>query len=200
MALGALVLTWTDLESALFAVLRHYCKISPKVARAIFSGTRARVMMEYLKNIAHNTGLDKDRREDLDAVLGHIGSLNKMRDWLIHHASASEIVIHPKATPKRLLTNRDRVGKSGNEFVVMVDAELVEQMCSDTITCCWHLLAHRDSEPFAPWKSNQGKSYAWLYRPPQPHSPKSKSGAPDPTPPLRRKSSPAMDLRKKKER
>lgn len=199
MALGGLILAWTDLESALFATLRYYTNVSPKVARSLFHGARAKEMSDFLKNIAHNTSLADTRTNDLDKVLAHINTLNTMRNWLVHHTSASEIITSEDAGTKRVLTNKRRAAKAGNEFAVMIDAEMVENMCSDSVSACWHLLAHRDKDPFAPWKNHQGLSYAWLYKPPQPKNPPSKNKQTAQAQPRQPKSSRAKPLRTAKE-
>jgi phytoene/squalene synthetase len=91
LALGNLMLSWADAESALYCVLRHYAGVSDDVARAVFSGTRAKGMIEFINNIGHNTNMDSARRNDLAIVFSHMSAINTMRDRLVHNSSAGEI-------------------------------------------------------------------------------------------------------------
>ncbi len=167
-ALGRLTLMWSDAESALYAVLRYYSGTSTEVARALFSGSRARTMMMYVESIAHNTRLAPDRTADLKEVFAQMKAINTMRDWLVHHVDGSVIEIPDNDPSVRSLTNTHRTSRIGKGFRVRVSAVLLHQMCNDLQAICWHLLAHRDTSPFVPWKNSAGKTYAWEYVPPPP--------------------------------
>jgi hypothetical protein len=64
-AIGGLILQFSNVESCLYSVLRHYAGVSPDVARAIFSGSRrSKVMIQFIRAIAHNTNMEKARIDD----------------------------------------------------------------------------------------------------------------------------------------
>ena len=67
-ALGRFIIAWTDAETELYQILLSYSNVSHAVGRALFSGTRARGMMDFIRSIAHNTAMDYDRKKDLEYV------------------------------------------------------------------------------------------------------------------------------------
>ena len=146
-SLGQLTLAWSDAESALYATLNHYAKVSDAVARSIFSGARARVMMDYIEAIAANTKMPAARRDDLKEVFAQTRTINTMRDMLAHHVDGSEQAFDPKDPTTRFLTNKRRISRFEQIKEVLVGAKLIDQMCHDLNECCWRLIAHSDS-PF----------------------------------------------------
>lgn len=169
-ALGDLTMAWADAESALYCILRYYAGVSDPVARAIFSGSRARTMMDFINNITHNTNAEPLRRKDLALVFAQMTAINTMRDRLTHYLSWSEVRFEEQNPQARWLSNADRVNRLGTEYKYSVSSKLVGEMCTDLSSICWHLLAHRDSDPFRPWAGISGKekSYAWVYKSPPP--------------------------------
>jgi len=168
-AIGGLVLAFADMESALYSVLRFYSKTSEPIARAIFSGCRAGTMLSYMRAIAHNTDLDKDRLSDLEEVFSQISAINTMRDMLIHHSGSTQ-EFDDDDPSKRVLTDSTRVSRYGNAKLYMIGSAEVENMTADLVTCCWRLVAHADklNKPFKPGLDPEGKLNAWLYKSPQP--------------------------------
>ena len=49
-----------------FKVLKNYSGVSWPVAQALFSGTRARRAINFIRAIAENTEMESDRKRDLD--------------------------------------------------------------------------------------------------------------------------------------
>jgi hypothetical protein len=168
MAIGRMVQVWTDLETSLHHCLRHYCGVSPKIARAIFSGTRARVMCDYLSNIAESIDIGAERKADFADLLPHIKAMNTMRDWIIHNASASEVVTSTRAETKRAISNKQRANRPDNAFTVMVDSALIETLNGDVIAACHRLHAHREKGTFKPaFDPGTGKVTVWRFVSPQ---------------------------------
>jgi hypothetical protein len=190
LSIGRLILNWSDLEGALYAILRHYAKVTDDVGRSIFSGCRAKQMIDFIENIAHNTKLDDDRRKDLSMVFPHINAINTMRDKVVHHGNGAEIEFEPEDPTTRYLTNERRVSRKDKAFRLRIGAKDIDNMSADVLDCCWHLLAHRETNPFTPWIGPAGKPYAWRYKPLQPSIQPSKYGAVRHTQPRQRKPSP----------
>jgi hypothetical protein len=197
-ALGQLMTRWADAESALYSVLRYYAKVSDDVGRSIFSGCRAKTMMEFLDNIAHNTQLDERRRDDLTKVFAQLTAINTMRDRLVHHVDGSEIQIRANDLQRRVLSNAHRVSRKGKAFDFEIGSVDIENMNSDLRLCCWHLINHLDGDPkrqFTPYPGEPiaplklGKPYAWRYKSPQPNRPDSKNASSPRKPPRQPKSS-----------
>jgi hypothetical protein len=87
--LGEFVMLWADTESWLYLVLRRYAKISDAVARSIFSGTRAKNMIDYMRAIMHNTHMSESRKSDLEFVFCQISAINTTRDRVMHFSSGT---------------------------------------------------------------------------------------------------------------
>jgi len=167
-ALGFLSIAWATAENELYRVLLHYSQVSDAVGRAIFSGIRASVMMDYIKSIAHNTQMEKVRLEDLEFVFEQMAAINKMRDRLIHFSMYS--YSYPSSNPKqRLLTNETRASRYGKAFQYLVEPETIENMIFDLHGISNHLNMHWGPRTgdFLAWEENPGEKTRWTYPPPQ---------------------------------
>jgi hypothetical protein len=182
-AIGKFILAWADVESALYAVLRHYSGVSDAVGRAIYSGTRAGPMMTFIEAIAHNTNMETARREDLEEVFERLRTINTMRDRIVHHVDGSEQRFELEDPTRRYLTNANRVSRLGKEFVLLIGSVDIDAISADAVACCWRLVEHTEptNDPFK--CRDHLKRRAWLYTPPQPIAPPKRSAAsPQPRP------------------
>ena len=167
-ALGRFMIAWADAEAELYRVLVYYSQVSDPVARALFSGTRAKGMMDFIKSIAHNTALASDRREDLEYVFSQMSTINAMRDHVVHHASDSYSYDDPK---KRIVANT-RASRYGNAKGYEVGVEAIDTMTWDLYGIANHLNMHwgpREGN-FRPWRENYEDQAPtpWAYKPLQP--------------------------------
>jgi hypothetical protein len=188
-SLGRLILAFADAESAVFDVLRAFANVSPKVARAIFSGSiRMRTMIEFIENIAHNTNVDEKRMGDLRDIFAQLAAINTARDRLIHFAGTHEVSMAQTDSPQKVITNKARVGRAGNEFTLSITAADLEHMRSDLILARLHLIPHavNPSTVFEPAPERR----AWLYKPEPPNRKKDNSQQVPESPKSPRKSSP----------
>lgn len=168
-ALGHLTLDWADLESAVRAVLKHYAGVSAPVARALFSGTRAKTAMNLIGSIAHNINLDPARLSDLEEVFPVISSINTMRDFMVHHVDGSMIEYDDRDPRFRKLSSVDTSSRQGKGKAYWISSSMVYDMCHDITQCCWRLLAHiNKDESFQPYLDPSGAPIPWRYKPPQP--------------------------------
>jgi len=168
LALGRLTIAWATAEHELYRVLLNYSGVSDAVGRAIFSGIRASVMIDYIRSIAHNTEMDEYRLNDLEFIFSQIRSINKMRDRLVHFSTDS--YSYPPSNPKqRVLTNQVRVSRYGKEFVHIVDKKIIENMVYDLHGISNHLNQHWGPRNgiFHQWEENPGELTIWLYKFPE---------------------------------
>jgi hypothetical protein len=168
LALGRFVIAFSEAESELYRVLVAYSKTEDSVARALFSGTRAKAMIDFFRSIAHNTAMEPSRVADLELVFAQLAAINAMRDHLIHHASSSYFSTDKKS---RLVANV-RASRYGNARGYVVDPATINCMTWDLYAITNHLSAHPGPvhEPFAPWREDPDvqSPTAWAYRPLQP--------------------------------
>jgi hypothetical protein len=167
-ALGRFTLTWADAEAQLYRVLVRYAGVTDAVGRAIFSGTRAGAMMDYVRSIAHNTKLDAQRVDDLEFVFGQLKTINTMRDHVTHFGSA-ELLIW-REPDKRVVSNVERVSRIGKHFTKEVGSQTLDDMTFDLQGIINHLGRHWTSttDAFFVWEENKGEGTTWRFRPEQP--------------------------------
>lgn len=170
-AFGRFMIAWSDAEAELYKVLVHYSQVTDPVARALFSGTRAKAMMAFIRSIAHNTAMDKERRNDLEYVFGQLSAINTMRDHLAHHATDSYLFNDPK---KRIVANT-RASRYGNAQGFEIGVDTIDSMTWDLYAIGNHLNMHWGprTRPFQVWRENpeDPTPTPWTYKAPQPIPP-----------------------------
>jgi len=165
--LGELTLAWADVEAVLFKLLKHYSQVSWPVAKAIFSGTRARAAMAFIRAIAENTDLDVARRQDLEEVFAQIQAINTLRDFVVHNVDGSEQSFEDADPTTRYISDALRSSRSSKTRTYLLGSETLAAMRHDCIECCWRLHLHWDAQnqPFRPG-SGRGERQAWRFKPP----------------------------------
>jgi len=167
-ALGRFVIAFADAEAELHKVLVSYCKTDDAVARALFSGTRAKGMIDFIRSIAHNSAMPTERRNDLEYVFTQLTAINSMRDHLVHHSSNSYSFNDPK---KRIVANT-RASRYGNAKGYEIGIETIDAMTWDLYAIANHLNMHWGPRegPFVPWRENpeDASPTQWAYTAPQP--------------------------------
>jgi hypothetical protein len=168
LALGRFIIAFADAEAELHKVLVQYSQVSDPVARALFSGTRAKGMIDFIRSIAHNSAMPTDRRDDLEYVFGQLAAINTMRDHLVHHTSDSYSFDDPK---KRIVANT-RASRYGNAKGYEIGADTINAMTWDLYAISNHLNMHcgRREGPFRPWRENPEDQTPtpWAYKSPNP--------------------------------
>ena len=169
-ALGRFIIAWTDAETELYQVLLSYSNVSHAVGRALFSGTRARSMIDFIRSIAHNTAMDYDRKEDLEYVFAQMVIINTMRDHLVHYTSSS--YSYRTEEPQKRVVANTRASRYGKAIGYEISAETIEKMTRDLYGIANHLNMHWGPRPgsFQAWRVNPEGSelLPWSYKPPQP--------------------------------
>lgn len=167
-ALGRFIIAFADAEAELYKVLVQYSQVTHPVARALFSGTRAKGMMDFIRSIAHNTAMPSDRREDLEHVFIQFTAINTMRDHLVHHTSDSYSFDDPK---KRIVANT-RASRYGNAKGYEIGSDTIDAMTWDLYGISNHLNMHWGPREglFRPWRENPEDQAptSWAYKSPNP--------------------------------
>jgi hypothetical protein len=168
-AIGELTLAWSDVETVLYKLLKHYAGVTEPVARALFSGARARAAMSFIKAIADNTSMDATRRTDLVEIFEQIAAINQTRDFVVHHVSGSEQEFEDSDPRKRVVTDVLRASRERNAKRVSLGSATLLAMRDDCVECCWRLHAHwsPSSGAFEPGPGTNGIRSPWRFQPPQ---------------------------------
>lgn len=168
--LGQLTLAWSDLETVIYKLLKHYAGVSDEVARAVFSGTRARTAVGFLRAIAHNTSMESTRQSDLEEIFTQTLAINSMRDFVVHHVDGSQLEFEDDDPERRFITDGLRVSRKGKAKTYLVGSATLVAMREDCIECCWRLQAHWDpqNEPFLPGPGTNGRRSPWKFVSPLP--------------------------------
>lgn len=175
LTIGRLTIAWAEAESQLYKVLVHYAQVSDGVARAIFSGTRASTMMQFIDAIAHNTNMEEARRKDLEFVFAQMSAINTMRDRLVHNYTLSSSYI-PFNDKQRAVTNVERAARYGKHFEHIIDIPTLECIWFDLHAILMHLERHcYAAGTFRPFGILPGEPTTWSYKPPQPANKQGKS-------------------------
>lgn len=167
--LGELTLAWSDVETVLFKLLKHYSGVSWPVAQALFSGTRARNAINFIRAIAENTDMEPQRLHDLEEIFIQVLSINSLRDFVVHNVDGSEQEFEDWDPGKRYVSDEFRVSRKSKAKTYLVGSETLAAMRDDCIECCWRLHPHWEPSN-APFQSGsgRGKRQAWKFKPPTP--------------------------------
>jgi hypothetical protein len=170
--IGELMLAWSDLETVLYKVLKHYAGVTDAVGRAVFSGSRASAMIKFILAIAENTAMEQGRRADLEEIFAQVSAVNSMRDFVVHHVDGSEQEFEEEKPSERVLADELRVSRLKNARRISIGSRTLFAMRADCLECCFRLHAHFDQSnvPFRPGPGAGGVRSPWQYKAPQPQS------------------------------
>jgi hypothetical protein len=167
--IGELTLAWSDVETVLFKLLKHYSGVSWPVAQALFSGTRARTAINFIRAIAENTEMEPARVKDLEDVFTQVLAINALRDFVVHNVDGSEQEFEDWDPTTRYVTDALRASRKSKSKTYLVGSATLAAMRYDCIECCWRLHPHWDPQnnPFQAG-SGRGKREAWKFNAPSP--------------------------------
>lgn len=167
--LGRLTLAWSDVEAILFKILKNYADVSWPVAKALFSGTRARVAIKFIQSIAENTDVSKERVDDLEETFRKIVEINTFRDFLVHHVDGSIFEFEDSDPTKRYVSDHLRASRVAKTKTYLLGSSTLIDMRDDCEECCWRLHSHLApiSQEFQAG-SGRGDRLPWRFKPPQP--------------------------------
>jgi hypothetical protein len=167
--LGELTLAWSDVETVLFKLLKHYAGVSWPIAQALFSGTRARNAINFVRAIAENTEVEPSRVLDLEEIFSQVLAINSLRDFVVHNVNGSTQVFEDRDPGLRYVSDALRTSRRSKAKTYLVGSSTLAAMREDCIECCWRLHPHWNPEnvPFKPG-SGRSKRCVWKFKPPSP--------------------------------
>ncbi len=167
LALGELTLAWSDLEVVLFKILKHYAEVTWPIAQALFSGTRARSAVNFIRAIAANTAMETSRVQDLEEIFAQVLAINSLRDFVVHNVNGSEQTYEAVDPGRRYITDSIRTSRVAKAKTYLVGSKTLVAMRDDCVEACWRLHPHMDATniPFTPG-SGRGDRKAWRFMPP----------------------------------
>ena len=147
MELGQLTLAWADLEAVLYKLLKHYAGVTDDVGRAVFSGTRARTAVGFVRAIADNTLIEAERKTDLEEIFTQVLAINSMRDFVVHNVDGSQQDFEPADPTRRYVTDELRVSRKAKIKTYLVgsatlasSASALHNSCTSPRACAWAAL------------------------------------------------------------
>jgi len=140
-ALGRFVLAWADVEQCVSELIRHYARVPEPVARALFSGSRARTMLAQIAAIGENTRMAASRREDISFLTTKISALNTNRDRVVHFGSLRSHSLQGPSL-RRKVSNEHRSSRPAKHFVDFVGSEELDFFAGECLRICEALERH----------------------------------------------------------
>lgn len=153
----------------LFKVLKNYAGVSWPVAKALFSGTRARPAINLIRAIADNTGTDDQRVNDFEDVFRKILEINTFRDFVVHHVDGSVFEFEDTDPSRRYISDQLRANRDAKTRTYLLGSSTLIEMRDDCEEACWRLHPHLAplDQSFQPG-SGRGERRPWSFVPHQP--------------------------------
>lgn len=164
LALGKFVDSFATAEDCIFAALRTTFRLSPKNSRALFSGTRCRTGMDFIRRAYEANSLPLP--EILERAFAQLSAINTTRDTIIHYGAtmesdglrvSNERIAHTPKTLKSFPISPSTLDEMTEDLATITSALLV--YCVDQ----GGKLDPRVDIPL----NRQIAQRSWLYRPAQ---------------------------------
>lgn len=166
-ALGKFIDYFSRAESVIQVVLWKVSDIEESVAKAIFSGTRTRTAVDFIKRVAETK--DITIPQDIVEAFGHLNAINTARDNIVHWGT-SESRDGSRIISNSFMAHTERAIK---EFHISTSA--LNDMTSDLAIIIVRLISHycgrQPEESDSAW--NDGLQIArapFRYKSPQPNN------------------------------
>jgi hypothetical protein len=168
-SLGKFIETFAMVEDVLNKLLTFYSKTTPKISRAIFSGTRCDASIEYIRRIVAVKDPGSDKKRDLEEIFLHLKAISTVRNFLVHYQSIG-------TGDKKFVSDLPRALTADRARKHRVSADILDAMSWDLYKIGNRLNFHRWG-PYPPWQVKSSHSHAvlnhaWRYIPPQDHQTK----------------------------
>jgi hypothetical protein len=171
-AFGQFILSFSQSEGMLYSVLVAMTGAPDPIARAIFSGVRARGMCDFIKAILANTQLPNEESPETNTLrkcMEQLLAINTARDQLVHHGMNS-------FTPDGVTVNNSmRVSRYANFEQYSVNSKELEFMNRDLGYLTSYFFIYGMSLKDSKFKPLEFVPPPWLYKPRQPKSPGQRS-------------------------
>jgi len=161
--LGQFIESFALVEDELNKLLAFYSNVTPSIARALFSGTRAEAAMAYIRRIMAVEETPDFRKKDLDDIFPQLTAIKEIRNLLVHYQSSGE-------GDDRTVTNQARALIIERARKHRISADTLTAICLDLYQIANRINFHRHGKN--PWAVNSSHSRyvltaAWRYKPPQ---------------------------------
>lgn len=132
-ALGRFVDAFAEMETAMALTFWKFADVPRDIARAVFSGVRAKEAADQCRRIMEATGSTKKDFEDFKYLTDRLGLLNSARNDIIHYGAFSI------GSDGAYVTNaiKAHVEKKVTEFPV--SPKILDQMRADAVKITFHL-------------------------------------------------------------
>lgn len=160
-ALGSFLQAYAEVEAATFSTLAHYAGITDKMARALFSGTRAKAALDYIRRIVEAHEMREEILTELTLINDHLGPITDARNDLLHYGSTGG------GADRQIANQRAHIPKKQNER--MLSEEIFGQMTKDLNKIERHIKnlkgANSRDQLYPDMTGGHMMSRAWRYKP-----------------------------------
>jgi hypothetical protein len=164
LALGEFVDVFSKVETAMHVALRWYAKVSPGVARAVFSGVRLDQASDFLNRLARTGEITPDKWEKLSPIVAQARIINKMRNRILHEG------VGGIGQGQAFVTNALRSLTEDLIDTIPVPIEHIKAMTLDLRKIFIHLAVHHVGRVASDNHTiDAALECPWLYIPPKPH-------------------------------
>jgi hypothetical protein len=168
-ALGRFIESFALVEDELSRLLAFYAKVTPSIARAVFSGARSDASMDFIRRVIAVDDPGSEKTEDLEDVFIQLKAISTVRNFLVHYRSIG-------SGNDRIITDLSRSLTADRARQHRVSTEILTAMIIDLYQIANRLNFHRKSEK-RPWAARSSHTRyvlgaAWRYKPPQDHQTK----------------------------
>lgn len=176
LALGRFVEAFATAETSLHVLLWAVSATTVGVSRAIFSGTRARTAIDFIRRIAEAERMPLG--DALDDAFTRFSTINTVRDRILHYGSNSSDGIGAA----RLVSNRLTAHSPNSLFELPVSPKMLHEMTEDSMKLAaifagTAMSSAADQHPEV-WRGFELRAQTpWLYKPVQ-QVPKSRKSRP----------------------
>lgn len=159
MALGEFAYYFSKVEYAMMRTLIIFTRVREPIAKAVYSGTRIRTAISFIRRASEETG--KTIPAEVDEAFSKIAMINTQRDRLFHYGF--EIDENENAFVSDL--DRNITSKAINEPIGVED---LKNLSRDTVTCWARLVVFNHAMLRVPHPSQEAWENAakrpWRYK------------------------------------
>lgn len=169
-ALGEFIETYSRAETVAQIVLWSSGSIPPLIARAIFSGTKVKGCISYIRRI--HQALELKIPQEIDDAFNQLTEINNARDNIVHYGStttedglrkiSNSFIAHHKRTLKEFPISPDELNKMRIDLITIM-ARLLTHFYGrpdETTDKEWSLMLENGKAPFlykSPLQGSKGQ-------------------------------------------
>jgi hypothetical protein len=132
-AFGQFIEAFAIVETAMALTLWKYAGVSHRVARAVFSGVRAKEAGDFIKRILEARKAPQAKRNRLKYILDQLGEINSARNDIVHYG------IQSVWEGNAVVTNALKAATKSKVTHFSASAEILDNMTADLRKITMHL-------------------------------------------------------------